>query len=71
MPAYIFLVKGMTCQSCVNAVTHVVQRAAPEAKVAVDLHSGFVRVEGTPDERQVVDAIEEAGFDVAEIRNEL
>lgn len=70
MSAYVFLVKGMTCQSCVNTVTHAVQRAVPDAKIAIDLPSGFVKVEGAPDERQVVDAIENAGFDVAEIRHE-
>lgn len=70
MSAHVFLVKGMTCQSCVNTVTHAVQRAAPNAKVAVDLQSGFVKVEGASNERQVVDAIEGAGFDVAEIRND-
>lgn len=70
MSACVFLVKGMTCQSCVNTVTHAVQRVVPDAKVAIDLHSGFVKVEGALDERQVVDAIEGAGFDVAEIRND-
>jgi hypothetical protein len=29
-----------------------------------------VKVEGAPDERQIVDAIEGVGFDVAEIRND-
>ncbi len=69
MPVRVLLVKGMACQSCVNAITDAIKRAAPLAKVAVDLHSGgLVTVEDAPEERAVVSAIERAGFDIAEIR---
>lgn len=58
-------VQGMTCEGCANAVRRSVGRAAPDAKVAVDLAQGRVTVDGSDDKAAIVSAIEKAGFKVA------
>ena len=58
-------VKGMTCEGCAQAVRRSVGRAAPEAKVEVDLALGRVTVQGKADKAAVVTAIEKAGYAVA------
>ena len=61
-------VSGMTCQGCVRSVTNAVQKAAPEARVGVDLEAGLVTVDGPADQTAVTGAIDDAGFDVTEVR---
>ena len=58
-------VTGMTCQHCVGAVTRAVRAVPGTAGVSVDLDTGAVRVEGTPDAGAVRAAIEAEGYDVA------
>lgn len=58
-------VQGMTCEGCANAVRRSVARVAPDARVAIDLASGRVTVDGRADEAAVIAAIEKAGYDVA------
>lgn len=57
-------VQGMTCEGCAGAVRRSVGHAAPAAKVAVDLASGLVTVDGEADEAAVIAAIEKAGYAV-------
>ncbi len=58
-----YLVKGMTCEGCVRAVTNAIQRAVPGAGVEVDLEGGTVTVEGGADESVVAQAVADAGFE--------
>lgn len=59
-----FLVEGMTCQHCVNAITTEVEGVPHVTGVSVDLESGFVTVDsdGGLDEAAAVDAIATAGY---------
>ena len=58
-----YLVEGMTCSGCVNAVTNAIKAKQPAAEVTVDLDSGRVDVEGTIEEAALIEAVEDAGFD--------
>jgi copper chaperone CopZ len=61
----VFDVKGMTCDNCVHHVTQAVQGVAGVTAVTVELSSNSARVEGEFDERKVVAAIEEEGYEAA------
>ena len=56
-----YRVTGMTCDGCARAVTNAIRARAPAAKIAVDLKSGSVRVDGA-DTASVAEAVQEAGF---------
>ena len=58
-----YLVEGMTCSGCVNAVTNAIKAKQPAAEVTVDLDSGRVDVEGAIEEAALIEAVEDAGFD--------
>ncbi len=58
-----YIVEGMTCSGCVNAVTNAIKAKDGSAKIEVDLDSGKVQVEGGLDEAAVIAAVEDAGFD--------
>ncbi len=56
-------VTGMTCNHCVMAVTKALERTPGiERVVEVSLERGEAIVEGRPDPRAVVAAIEEEGY---------
>ncbi len=57
-------VSGITCGGCAASIRRALDRAAPGAKVAVDIATGEVAIEGTPDRASAIAAIEEAGYDV-------
>jgi copper chaperone len=57
-------VGGMTCEGCVRSVTRAVQRAAPDARVAVDLAGGKVSIDTDRRREDFVAAIEAAGYEV-------
>lgn len=63
-----YVVKGMSCQHCVDSVTAEVGRLAGVEQVQVDLGAGAVTV--TSNEPLELDAVREAidvaGFDLAE-----
>lgn len=67
MTAARYIVKGMTCDHCVRAVTEEVEKVAGVTAVDVDLASGRLTVSsGAPvDEAAVRHAVEEAGYEVA------
>lgn len=58
-----YMVEGMTCSGCVNAVTKAIKAKDGSAEVNVDLDTGKVQVEGVLDEAAVIEAVEDAGFD--------
>ena len=61
----IFDVKGMTCDNCVHHVTEAVQQTSGVTSVKVDLASNSAKVEGDFDVQQVIEAIEEEGYEAA------
>jgi copper chaperone len=58
-----YKVGGMTCGGCARSVTNAIVKAAPAAKVTVDLSGGTVTVDGGIPTDAVRHAIETAGFD--------
>jgi len=52
----------MSCDGCAQAVTRAIRKAAPDAKVEIDLASGEVTVDGRVAECAVAAAIERAGY---------
>ena len=58
-----YIVEGMTCSGCVNAVTNAIKAKDSSAEVKVDLESGKVNVEGILDEASVIEAVEDASFE--------
>lgn len=57
-------VPDISCQHCVDAITTEVSKVSGVIAVAVDLDSKTVTVNGG-DDRAIVSAIDEAGYDVA------
>ncbi len=58
-----YLVEGMTCQGCVNAVSNSIRERLAGAEISVELESGKVSVDGQDDADIVIAAISDAGFD--------
>lgn len=58
-------VKGMTCNHCVKAVTEAASDVPGVTGVDVDLPTGRVRIEGSPDPAAVRAAIAEEGYEPA------
>lgn len=58
------LVKGMSCQHCVKAVTQALQALDGQAQVSIDLPSGEVRVQTTLSREAAAGAILEEGYEV-------
>lgn len=63
-----YRVEGMSCQHCVDAVTAELGRLGGVEQVEVDLAAGAVTVrsDGPLDAGAVREAVDEAGFDLAE-----
>ncbi|MBA3281497.1 MAG: heavy-metal-associated domain-containing protein [Acidimicrobiia bacterium] len=63
-----YAVTGMSCQHCIDAVTAEVGRIAGVDQVDVDLAAGAVTVTSRVplDVNVVRDAVDEAGFDLAD-----
>jgi copper chaperone len=57
-------VHGMSCAHCVSSITSAVSPLPGVTAVDVELATGTVRVDGTPDAEAVTAAIEDAGYDV-------
>ncbi len=63
-----YAVTGMSCQHCIDAVTAEVGRLSGVEQVDIDLEAGQVTVTSAEalDPGDVRDAVDEAGFDLAE-----
>ncbi|MEU8247209.1 heavy-metal-associated domain-containing protein [Nonomuraea sp. NPDC048916] len=62
-----YTVKGMTCGHCVSSVKEEVSEVAGVANVEVDLATGLLTVDsdGPVDAAEIIAAVEEAGYEVA------
>jgi copper chaperone len=58
-----FLVEGMSCSHCVNAVTEAVHALDPAAEVLVDLGTKHVRIESDVDRFILAQGLRDAGYD--------
>ena len=61
----LFDVRGMTCDNCVQHVTKAVRDVTGVRDVKVDLATNSAKVEGDFDEKQIIDAIVEEGYEAA------
>lgn len=61
----LFDVKGMTCDNCVHHVTEAAKGVAGVSGVTVSLAEHSARVEGEFDEKAIVAAIEEEGYEAS------
>ncbi|MHA6801207.1 heavy-metal-associated domain-containing protein [Bounagaea algeriensis] len=59
-----YVVEGMSCDHCVQAVRSELGELSAVSDVAVDLSSGRVTVTGEAAEDSVREAIAEAGYEV-------
>ena len=59
-----FKVDGLTCGGCVRGVTNAIKRIDPDSTVDVDLATKTVKVESALAAKDIVGAIEGAGFEV-------
>lgn len=57
-----YKVSGIGCGSCVRKIIAAINNIDDEAKVEVDQAAGIVRVEADLEPREVVRAIEDAGY---------
>ncbi|MBU5428220.1 copper ion binding protein [Tissierella pigra] len=63
------LVEGMSCGHCEKAVKNALNELSGVTKVEVDLSTKTVEVEGESlDDTLIKDAIEDAGYDLIEIK---
>ena len=60
-----FKVDGMACGGCVRGVTGAIQHLDPQSTVEVDLASKTVKVNSERPAKDIVGAIEGAGFEVS------
>lgn len=63
---YQFKVKGMSCRSCVNAISNAIKAADTQVEVSVDLPSQSVKVKSQKGIEEIGQIIEKAGFPVLE-----
>jgi copper chaperone len=56
-------VDGMTCEGCVEAVTRVVRRLDPDARVTVDLARGEVALATRVESLEIAEALTRAGYE--------
>ena len=60
---YEFLVEGMTCAHCVNAVTEAIHSLDPAATVDVNLGTKLVRVRSDVDRFLLSQSLADAGYE--------
>ncbi|MDE7410492.1 MAG: heavy-metal-associated domain-containing protein [Paramuribaculum sp.] len=61
-----YSVKGMNCPHCQAAVTKSIASVAGVTQVDVNLTTGIATVEGNYNEKDLMDAVRHAGFDIAD-----
>lgn len=57
-----YIVEGMSCSGCANAVENAIKDRFPAATVRIDLQTKRVTVAGISDDTLVQKAVETAGY---------
>lgn len=60
-------VTGMTCNHCISMVTKAIKALQPDAGVKVDLAQQQVDVDSTLAVKDVIEALDEAGYPATEL----
>ncbi len=60
-----YIITGMNCPHCQNAVKKAIAAVAGVDTVEVDLHAGLATVDGTVDHDAIIDAVHAAGFEAS------
>ncbi len=60
-----YIITGMNCPHCQNAVKKAIAAVNGVDTVEVDLHAGLATVDGTVDHAAIIDAVHAAGFEAA------
>ena len=63
MKTLTFNVTGMTCDNCVHHVTEAIKGVSGVTAAEVSLAANSARVEGDFDERAIIAAVEEEGYE--------
>lgn len=58
-----YIITGMNCPHCQNAVKKAIAAVEGVDAVEVDLHAGLATVDGTVDNAAVINAVHAAGFE--------
>jgi|JI10StandDraft_1071094.scaffolds.fasta_scaffold217607_2 copper chaperone len=59
-------VQGMSCGHCVRAITKILTELDNTAKIQIDLVAQTVHFDGEADQKEIVSAIQDAGYGVLE-----
>ena len=62
-----FHVDNMTCGHCERTIRKAIASLSPEAKVAIDLHTRNVDVDGPLTAAQIVVALADAGYSAVRV----
>ncbi|MDE6559907.1 MAG: SO_0444 family Cu/Zn efflux transporter [Muribaculaceae bacterium] len=60
-----YIITGMNCPHCQNAVKKAIAAVEGVDTVEVDLHAGLATVDGTVDHAAIIDAVHAAGFEAS------
>ncbi len=60
-----YIITGMNCPHCQNAVKKAIAAVNGVDTVEVDLHAGLATVDGTVDHAAIIDAVHAAGFEAS------
>lgn len=55
-------ITGMTCGHCQSAVTRVLEGVGGVEKARVDLAAGRATIQGNPEPKQLIEAVEGEGY---------
>lgn len=58
-----YIITGMNCPHCQNAVRKAIAAVEGVDMVEVDLHAGLATVDGAVDHSAVIEAVHAAGFE--------
>ncbi len=62
-----FRLPDMDCGGCVKKVTRAVQSVDPDATVEADLATRNVKIKTTSAEADIVEALDEAGYEIEKL----
>ena len=61
-------IEGMSCMHCVGRVQKALEALEGTVSVSVELNSGLAKYEGSASDEAIKSAVEDAGYEVTEIK---